>query len=623
MNRFQRFLVESTARLVPDFRRFLREAGGSMQLANGALAQMIQEKRERDRVVNLRRAEMEESWELAGSGPPMLPVIDGRPIAVQEAATDVVLKERLWELELSLEDRGWTRQLATASVEFSRWGIQQLILIGRLYSMKNPLIKRGVSVSASYVFGRGVEITSDDDDVKDAIERFFTRPGNQKELGHSGLVEKHRSLLVDGNVFFVFFADKGSGEVEVRTIDPIEIWDVITDPDDSGTPWFYRRNWSPVKFDASAAQGYQTSERVDEFYPALGYEPSVRPPTIGGKRVNWDSPVYHIKIGGMPKWKFGCPDIYAAIDHARAYRDFLNDWCTITRALARFSWDVEQPGGAQAIGAVSQALGTTLGNGGTSIESNPPPNVASAFVRSPGTKVTPYRTAGATTEPEQGRRILLMVAAAFGLPETFFGDASTGSLATAVSLDRPTELKFLEAQEVWREALQVIISHALSTEATGMKGKLREALKTRVLRFAREALPKKKSGDSVSILVEFPAVLEHDLAQTVTAIVQAATLGGFDLAGTMDLKTLARLVNNEVGNDSFEEMWEAMYPNYVEMVDDGTGQKPEDEPGSVAGGQAHPKLPTPSFGAESARMVKMLAEAVVELQRKGKLKLIA
>lgn len=621
MNRIQRFLLESTARLVPDFRRFLREAGGSMALANGALAQMMQERQQRNEQREMRRAEIAESWEYAGSGPPMLATIDGQPVAVQEAVANVKLKERLWELELALEDRGWTRQLAMASTEFSRWGIQQLILIGRLYSMKNPLIKRGVFVSAFYVFGRGVEITSDDDDVTGAIKRFFASPGNQKELGHAGLVEKHKSLQVDGNIFFVFFSNKGTGEVQVRTIDPIEIWDVITDPDDSGTPWFYRRNWSPVKFDASASLGYQTAERIDEFYPALGYEPAQRISIIAGKPVNWDSPVYHMKVGAMPKWKFGVPDIYGAIDHARAYRDFLNDWCTITRALARFTWDVEQPGGAQAIGTMSQALSTTLGNGGTTVETNPPPTVASAFVRSPGTKATPFRTAGATTEPEQGRRILLMVAAAFGLPETFFGDASTGSLATAVSLDRPTELKFLEAQEMWREALRNIVGYAISTEASGMKGKLREAVGKRTLHFVEKSLPQKKRQDEVSILVDFPAVLEHDLAQTVTAIVQAATMGGFDLAGTMDLKTASRLLNNEVGNDRFEEMWDAMYPNYEEMIDDGTGKKSEDPVAGTA--LSKPKLPTPSFGAESARMVKMLAEAVLDMQKKGKIKLIA
>ncbi len=103
----------------------------------------------------------------------------------------------------------------------------------------------------------------------------------------------------------------------------------------------------------------------------------------------------------------------------------------------------------------------------------------------------------------------------------------------------------------------------------------------------------------------------------VTAIVQAATFGGFDLAGSMDLKTVSRKVCEQVGIENFEDMWKEMYPNYDPQVDDGTGQPEEDEPGAPA--MAHPKLPTPSFGAESARMVRRLAEALSKMDRDGKL----
>src|SRR5215472_8613148 len=56
--------------------------------------------------------------------------------------TPVELRERLWELELALEDRGWIRETTLAMLEFSRYGVQQLIRISRLYALKNPIIKR-------------------------------------------------------------------------------------------------------------------------------------------------------------------------------------------------------------------------------------------------------------------------------------------------------------------------------------------------------------------------------------------------------------------------------------------------------------------------------------------------
>ena len=160
-----------------------------------------------------------------------------------------------------------------------------------------------------------------------------------------------------------------------------------------------------------------------------------------------------------------------------------------------------------------------------------------------------------------------------------------------------------------------------------MKGKLREALgdSKLKLRFVekKKGLPKKKAAKDgvVSILIDFPAVLEHDLAQTVTAIVQAATLGGFQPADTIDFKTVCRLLNNEVGNDHFEEDWEAMYPDYDAQVGDGTG-KPEQDVANPTPGATPPPghIPAPSFGAESARMVKMLVEALKRMEREGKLR---
>lgn len=484
--------------------------------------------------------EMTEALALAGAGLPMTREPNHGETVLSESA--VSLKERFWELELALEDRGWQRQIALSALEFSRYGIQQLILITRLYAIKNPLIKRGVRISSYYVFGRGFEISIEDDTANQVLQEFLTE--NKSELGHLGMVEKDQTLRTDGNLFLVFFRRESDGQVQVRTIDAIEVSQVIADPNDASRPWFYQRSWIGEQFDLVTGQTKQESRRA--WYPAIGYEPDDRPQTIGGERVMWESPVYHVKAGGLPKWKFGVPEEYAAVDWARAYRKFLENWASITEALARFAFTVETQGGAAAINNFSRTLSTTLGDGGTSIENNPPVNVASTFVSGPGNKVAPMRTAGATTEPEQGRRVMLMVSAADGLPETFYGDASTGSLATAQSLDRPTELQFLHRQELWREVLQKVCSYALAAAATAPGGKLREA---------------EKPAPAISaIKVFFPAVLEHDIAAMVGAIVNGTTLDGKTPAGTIDIKTAARLILRELGVEDFETVVEAMYP---------------------------------------------------------------
>lgn len=505
---------------------------------------------------------------------------------------DVKLTERLWELELALDDRGWQRENAIMTIEFSRYGLNQIIRVCRLYFIKNPLVKRGVKISSYYVFGRGFEIRCEDETANDVIQKFLNAPGNLAELGHIGLVAKEETIHSDGNLFVALFEDEGSGETVVRTIDAIEINEIVCNPDDASEPWYYQRRWNQQVF--NPADGTLKNENAEAWYPALGYEPDAKLKEINSKPVMWNSPVCHMKVDGLAKWKFGCPPVYAALDWARSYQHFLEDWCTITRALARFAWNVETKGGQQAIQAFQQVMTTTLADGGTQIERNPPPTTGAAFVTGPGNKLTPMRTAGASTEPEQGRRVLLMVAAAFGLPETFFGDASTGSLATAQSLDRPTELKFLEAQERWREFLQRICMEVLRRSNSRPAGKLREARKKA-----------NKNGDlsDITVSVKFPAILEHDVAQMVSAIVQATTLSGFQPAGTIDIRTAAGLLLAELGVEDVNKVLDAMYPpeEYDPEV------KPEEQPPA---GAPHGHAVAPSF-AQEARML----EAVTQLRR--------
>ncbi len=543
-----------------------------------------------------------EAWMISGSGPRMLqPARESMP-----ANVPVQIKERLWELELALEDRGWQRQLAVAQTEFSRYGLQQIILISRLFFIKNPLIRRWVLISGYYTFGRGVEITAcgtdpEDTSAQEVVEQYLK--DNAQEFGQIGLIEKDNCLHTDGQIFFVHFQDKGTGRAKVRTLPATEIADIIYNPSDSSEPWYYLRRWMARETDT--ATGITSTVQKECYYPALRYKSGVT--QIGGVPVLADQPVYHMKVGGLKDWLFGLPEVYCGIDWARAYKSFLEDWASLNRALARFAWNLETKGGVAAINNFQKQLSTTLGIGGTSIESNPPPTTASAFVTGPGNKLEPIKTAGSTNNPEQGRRVLLMVCAAAGLPETFFGDASTGSLATAVSLDRPTELKFLERQERWRLVLQDLCTYALEQSYGALKSPLREARKTAG-----------KNGDlsDITVTVKFPSVLEHDIPQMISAIIQAATLGGFQLGGTMDMKTCMELLLSELGVEDPSAVFGAMYEKNADgsgydpknYADGGKADAIEDDPASKGQPGAH--VLAPSFGREAA-----ITEAITQLTK--------
>lgn len=496
------------------------------------------------------------------------------------------------DIELALQNVEWRREINLSWLEFSRWGIQQIILISRLYYIKNPIIRRLIDIASIYVFGRGVEISSSDPDADATLKEFFDR--NQKVLGQIGLVEAEKRKYYDGNLFWALFSDKlKSGLVTIRSIDATEIMDIITDPDDTDQPWYYRRVWVARTFDVETGQVH--TEGQECYHPALNFHPDVEPETINSKPVMWDVPLYHRKDGAVAKWNFGCPKIYPAIDWAKAARRFLEACATVKQALATFAMTVTTKGGQQAIEGLKQQLSTTVGPSAALWDTNPTPVNASTFVSGPGTELQFMNQSGKGGDPEEVRQFKLMAAMVVGVPETFLSDVKTGNLATATSLDRPTELVFLERQEAWREDLCVISKYVLQVSSAAPKGQFKEALDRREInpkdlviterarelatsgrmvycdvaktpKAVREAAnaAKGKTATDIDVMVTFPAIREGDMLQRVQALVAGGTLDnkGGQVVG-IDEKTLIFEIMKTVGIENSEDIIEKMYPDGV------------------------------------------------------------
>ena len=488
-----------------------------------------------------------------------------------------LLQERLIELEMALaqDSAGWV-QLGTGEVEFSREAIREIGRQARLYWLKSPLIRRAVEVQVHYVFGQDFTTRAADDEVNDLVQAFMDDTKNRAELtSHQARESKERDLRLFGNLFFVFFVDKSAGRVRVRTLPVDEVDEIVCNPEDAKEPWYYLRSWWQLD-----VEGKRQARKVA--YPDWHYSETDRPDTVRGYTVDWDHPVYHVKVGGLGDMRFGVSEMYAALDWAKAYKAFLEDWATLTRAYSRFAHKLTLPT-AKGVDAAKTRLGTTLGSG-TSGETNPPPVTGSTFISGPGVDLQPIRIGGANVSMEDGRRMLLMVAAAVGLPETFFGDTQVGSLATARSLDRPTELQMRDRQTLWGEVHQDILTYAVeqAVRAGTLKGRITEEDDgTPVIELAPD--PETGEPRDASVGIEWPPILEHDIPQRVEAIVNAATLKGSSMAGMVDAQTVSRLLLQTLGVDDVDAVMDIIYPPDDEIDDDeepaaGSPVEPEGQP---------------------------------------------
>ena len=144
---------------------------------------------------------------------------------------------------------------------------------------------------------------------------------------------------------------------------------------------------------------------------------------------------------------FGVPGTYAALDWARAYRKFLEDWHTIVSSLARFAWRASTK--SSKVEGLRSKMSTGI-TADSAEETNPSVPAGSIWVGTADDQLTPMPKTGTNTSADDARPSRLMVGAAMDLPDTILsGDADVGNLATAKTLDRPTELAMRSRQAMW------------------------------------------------------------------------------------------------------------------------------------------------------------------------------
>lgn len=486
-------------------------------------------------------------------------------MAFTEHSNNELLQERIAELELALDDVGYERiGDSDFNKHFTKASIDKIAAMARVYWLKNPLIKRAVATQANYVFGQGVDVVAADEDVQTVVDAFMEDSKNRAELtGEQAMLTKETELQVTSNLFFTFFTDPLNGATRVRTIPLSEITRIIYNPDDSKEPWYYYRQWQQPK-----EPGSQKYEMHQAMYPDINYMPKGGlPKHFNGIEVMALNPVYHVKTNCLSDMEYGVSEIYAAIDWAKAYKDFLEDWYTIVKSLSKFAWKATSKSGATGMAQAKQVLEGAINGGSNPMNSDLPGQAAQVWMSSDNFDLAPMPKSGATVAVDDGRRALLMVCAATGIYEHYFGDPSTGNLATAKAMEQPMLLMFQERQELWTDVFNTILGYVINQSALKPGGKLRG-----VMSFNDYGESYVDMGETDrSVDVKFPPILQEDVNERIDAIVKSVTLSGQTPANTIDLKTATTQMLTALGEDT--DIVDKLFPDDPKSWDEVEDEK--------------------------------------------------
>lgn len=475
------------------------------------------------------------------------------------------LSESLSALQVQLENIGWQRLGAEHQWDFNYQNIITLRATSRLLTIKNPLIKRSVEVQVLYVWALGVTISGIHPLIDGVIQEFLEDPKNYCEIGSKVAREElEKNQQVFGCTYHMFFVNQDNGFVRFRAMDPDQITDIFRNPDDYKENWFYQRTMVN-----------QDGKQQITWYPDWKYMPQVKEMPLELKQyataapvvIDWEKPIRMTKTGHTGAMKFGLPEIYAAFDWALAYKDSLENWLSIQKAHARMSMQLVAKSGKTVAAAKSKVESA----------SDSLTNVAGFVASTSGFEVKAIKTAGATTPPSEAYAIMTLVAAAAGLPGTFYGDADVGNFATSATLDRPTELKMVSRQGFWADWFKELFDFVIDWASIAPNGPLAKAgaiyteeidsVTGQICYDVEMPMETNKDLGEVGkpinreVAVTFPDILERSVADSVRAGIGALTLNGNQPTDVLqDRRLMAEVLIKLLGFKDWKSRLDKMYP---------------------------------------------------------------
>lgn len=361
------------------------------------------------------------------------------------------------DIELALDDRGWISLGQTYGNEISAQQRQSLVQKSRLYWLRDPLAHQAVRLWTDYSVGTGITYKAKKP-VQKELDRFWKFRKNKKLTVSKGQQRLSKKLLIDGELFVAVFDDDGTKTI--RTIDCIQIIDIISDPNDEEQVLCYKRTLTDGKTKATKTLYYRDWAADDDDLEGLKDQSTGKDITVEENVV-----VYHLTFDDIGKRGNGL--LFPAVDWSREHRRFMEARVALTQALSKFAWKLTAKTGQAGLNAIQQRLQSSLSTTGTTggVEKNPPNALAGTFAQNLGADMTPMpRTTGASEASADSNNLKLMVCAATGIMLHYFGDPSTGNLATATAMELPMLKMFASYQELWKDAWRDIFSIVLEED---------------------------------------------------------------------------------------------------------------------------------------------------------------
>jgi len=283
-----------------------------------------------------------------------------------------------------------------------------------------------LNTMVNYIMGKGLNIQpkSHDPMIWYIWREFWTADRNKMQFKQFEIV---RRTFRDGEVFIRFFdkddTDKPTGKTTVRFLDPL----LVRHPTDSITGVSDAPN-------ESIKNGVVTNPEDVEDVTAYQYMDRVNRTKF--ETIPADE-VHHIKINADSDQKRGEPGIQTLLQYFRHYEQWLENRIILNKMRTAIVMIKKVEGTPTEVAALSRTLPLATRQVANETKQK---NFRGGTVITEGPGVT-YRmespNINANDVKEDGRNIMLAMAAGMNMPEYIFGDASNANYASTMIAESP------------------------------------------------------------------------------------------------------------------------------------------------------------------------------------------
>lgn len=418
------------------------------------------------------------------------------------------LQESMTRYERELEDIGWINLTTDPGQQGDViiGNFKKMIRACRVLYFNNPLAGHWVNLTTAFTIGEGIpKPKAKDAQIQKVIDEFWDDIDNQMAFtsfqAQQLLCNK---LQYEGNLWPVMFEDE-TGKLKLRFLNTEEVDDVIRDEEDRMRTIFYKVGQTDRKYDFMS-HSYAMAVRKFVYYPDASLIDTSSYKIRPGELM--DAKVGQVKINCDINDKFGVPELYRGLDWVKAHKSSMEDMATLGRALAQFAWKKKVKGGPAQVASIAANLKSNMNL--TNIRNS----AGQTQVENDGIDLQSIdvKTGGMDVVVKSGREQKLMVCAASGIFEHYYGDPSTGNLATSKSMELPMVKKFSCYQSLWRSVVLGILNYQIDrkVEAGMLPGSVDEDLKT-----GRKIVTTTLDR---TIDLMFPSIVEDDIKQYAEAM---------------------------------------------------------------------------------------------------------